>query len=206
VAALLVGSLLAALVWHTVRLDAFDAWVMQWQDRVHARGDEASERVAAVVPIALALVAMVAGAVLAWLAGRRDAAVLAVAAAPLTLLVGSLLKDLVHRQWNGDPNLLFPSGHVAVTTAAAMTAVLVARVLPVSRDVRVATACVGGVCVLVVAVARLVETVHSMSDVVGGAATGLVVTLGAALAITVWWSRHDRLGRPAVVPSRSGTA
>ena len=32
VAALLVGSLLAALVWHATRLDPVDAWVMRWQD------------------------------------------------------------------------------------------------------------------------------------------------------------------------------
>jgi membrane-associated phospholipid phosphatase len=204
VAALLVGSLLAALVWHAVRLDAFDAWVMQWQDRAYAHGDEAAELVAGVVPVGFALLTMVAGAVLACLAGRRDAVVLAVVAAPATILAESVLKDLVHRQWNSDPSLLFPSGHVAVTTAAAMTAVLVARVLPVSRDVRVATACVGAACVLVVGVARLVETVHSLTDVVGGAATGLVVTLGAALAITAW-ARPDRQRPSLVAPSRSET-
>ena len=32
--------------------------------------------------------------------------------------------------------------------------------------------------------ARLVETVHSLTDVLGGTATGLVVTLGGALALT----------------------
>jgi undecaprenyl-diphosphatase len=205
VASLLVGSLLAALVWHAVRLDAVDAWVLQWQNRAYVHGDEVAEHVAGVVTVGVALVAMVAGAVLACLAGRRDALVLAIAAAPATLLTESLLKDLVHRQWNGDPSLLFPSGHVAVTTAAAMTAVLVARVLCVSRDVRLATACMGVACVIAVAVARLVQTVHSLTDVVGGAATGLVVTLGLAIAITAW-SRHDALRRPAVAPSRSRTA
>ena len=98
-----------------------------------------------------------------------------------------LLKQLVHRQWNGDPALLFPSGHVAVATAAAMTAVLVLRVVPVAPPARVAAACLGGGFVLVIAVARLVETVHPLTDVVGGATTGLVVTLGAASAITTLW-------------------
>ena len=99
-AALVVGSLLAAVVWHFVWLDAVDAWVLQWQNRAYAHG---------------------------------------------------------------------------------------------------ATG------VFVVAVARLVETVHSLTDVVGGAGTGLVVTLGAALAITAW-ARHDRRRPTLVAPSRSGTA
>jgi membrane-associated phospholipid phosphatase len=42
--------------------------------------------------------------------------------------------------------------------------------------------------VLVIAAARLVETVHFLTDVLGGVATGIVVTVGAALAITIW--RH----------------
>ena len=52
-----------------------------------------------------------------------------------------LLKRLVHRQWNGDPApIAFPSGHVAVATAAAMTAVLVLRVMPVAPSARRAAA------------------------------------------------------------------
>ena len=39
--------------------------------------------------------------------------------------------------------------------------------------------------VAAIAVARLVETVHSLTDLLGGVALGLVVTLGTALAITV---------------------
>jgi hypothetical protein len=31
-----------------------------------------------------------------------------------------------------------------------------------------------------------VETVHSLTDLLGGVATGLAVTLGAALLITAW--------------------
>jgi membrane-associated phospholipid phosphatase len=38
--------------------------------------------------------------------------------------------------------------------------------------------------VLAVAAARLVETVHPLTDVLGGGATGLVVTLAGALVIT----------------------
>ena len=48
---------------------------------------------------------------------------------------------------------------------------------------------------LVVAVARLVETVHTLTDVLGGGATGLLVTLGAASAITALWRlAHVRAG------------
>ena len=135
------------------------------------------------------LMTMVAGAALAWLAGRYDAVMLALAAVPATLAAELLLKWLVRRQWDGDPDLLFPSGHVAVATAAAMTAVLVLRVVTVAPPARVAAACLGGGFVLAIAAARLVERVHSLTDVVGGGTTGLVVTLGAASAITAWSRR-----------------
>jgi membrane-associated phospholipid phosphatase len=196
IAALLVGSLLAALVWHATQLDPVDAWVLRWQDvaYTHAGG------IAAIISGALtpvALVTMVAGAALAWLARRRDAVVLALAAAPATFLVEVLLKRLVHRQWPGGPALVFPSGHLAVATAAALTAVLVLRVAPVAPRTRLVVAWLAGGFVLLIAVARLVETVHSLTDLVGGGATGAVVTLGAALAITTWSrrpgpSREDR--------------
>jgi membrane-associated phospholipid phosphatase len=62
-----------------------------------------------------------------------------------------------------------------------MTTVLVLRVVPVPPPpARVAAAALGGGFVLVIAVARLVQTVHSLTDVVVGGTTGLVVTLGAA--------------------------
>ena len=134
----------------------------------------------------------VASAAVAWLAGRRDGVVLALTAAPAALVAEVLLKGLVHRTWNGDPDVLFPSGHVAVATAAAMTAVLVLRVVPVAPRARVAAAALALSFVLLVAMARLVETVHSLTDVVGGGTTGLVVSLGAAMAITAW-CRRDHL-------------
>ena len=130
VVALLVGTLLAGLVWHATRLNPVDAWVMRWQELAHSHASGVAEIVSGTLPPVM-LMTMVAGAALAWLAGRRDAVVLALAAAPATLAAELLLKQLVHRQWNGDPALLFPSGHVAVATAAAMTAVLVLRVVPV---------------------------------------------------------------------------
>jgi membrane-associated phospholipid phosphatase len=181
--ALLAVSLLAALVWHATRLDPVDAWVMRWQElaSAHARG------LAAVVSATLgpvALLTMVAGAALGWLVRRLDLIVLALAAVPLTLVVEILLKRLVHRQWEGDPALLFPSGHAAMATAVALTAVLAFRVAPVGHRARLAVACLTVGYVLAIAVARLVETVHPLTDVLGGIATGLVVPLGAALALT----------------------
>lgn len=192
VIALLVGTALAGLVWHATRLNQVDAWVMRWQEqaRPHARGLAAV--VAATLPAGIVLVTIVAGATVAWRAGRRDAVVLAISAVPATLLAEVVLKQLVHRQWNGDPDLIFPSGHVAVTAAAAMTAVLLVRVVPAAAPIRVVAAYAGGVAVLLVAAARLVETVHSVTDVVGGAITGLVVTLGSASAITAWFGRPHR--------------
>jgi membrane-associated phospholipid phosphatase len=195
VVALLVGVLLAGLVWHATRLNSVDAWLMRWQERAYSHASGVAQKVSGALPAGVALVIMVAGATVAWLVGRRDAVLLALTAAPATLALELLLKRVVHRQWNGDPALLFPSGHVAVATAAAMTAVLVVRVVPVAAPARVAAACLGGGFVLVVAVARLVETVHPLTDVVGGGAIGLVVTLGAASAISAWWRRaHVRAG------------
>jgi membrane-associated phospholipid phosphatase len=81
---------------------------------------------------------------------------------------------------------VFPSGHLAVATAAALTVVLVLRVVPVAPRVRLVGDWLAVGFVLAIAVARLVETVHSLTDLLGGGATGLVVTLGAASAITAW--------------------
>ena len=131
VVAFLVGALLAGLVWHATRLNPVDAWVMGWQERAHSHANGVAEIISGTLPAGVILIVMVASAALAWLAGRRDAVVLALTAAPAALAAEVLLKGLVHRTWNGDPALLFPSGHVAVATAAAMTAVLVLRVVPV---------------------------------------------------------------------------
>jgi undecaprenyl-diphosphatase len=204
VVALLVGILLAAWVWHGTRLDPVDAWVMRGQERARLHANGAAVVVSSTLP-AVVLGTMVAAAVVAWLAGRRDAVLLALAAAPATLAVEMLLKELVHRQWNGDPDLLFPSGHSAVATAAAMTAVLVLRVVPVTTSTLEAAACVGGGFVLAIAMARLVETVHALTDVVGGIVTGLVVTLGAALVITTW-SRRSHLRASSGVSPRSASS
>jgi membrane-associated phospholipid phosphatase len=111
--------------------------------------------------------------------------VLALVAAPGTLVCELLLKQVVHRNGpDAGAQLLYPSGHVAVGTAAAVTTVLVVRATRAPPRTRVRVARLAGWLVVVIAAARLVQTVHYVTDVVGGAALGLAVTCWAALAIT----------------------
>jgi membrane-associated phospholipid phosphatase len=140
------------------------------------------------------LLTMVAGVIIGWRVKRRDLIMLALVALPATYAAELLLKRLVHRQWDGGSDLVFPSGHAAMATAVALTAVLAVRVTPVGTRARLAVACLTIGYSLVMAIARLVETVHPLTDVLGGVATGLVVTLGAALALTAMfgWERPDR--------------
>ena len=183
VTALLTGSLLAALVWHATRLDPVDAWVFRWQQLAYARAGGMATIVSATLK-PVVLFTMVAGAVLGWLVNRRDLMVLALTVLPATLTLEVLLKRVVHRQWEGDPALLFPSGHAAMATAVALIALLAIRVVSVAPRVRAVVACLTVGYVLAIAVARLVETVHPLTDVLGGIAIGVVVTLGGAMAIT----------------------
>jgi membrane-associated phospholipid phosphatase len=181
--ALLTGSLLAALVWHATRLDPVDAWVMRWQEVAYSRVGALATLVAATLkPVVVATI--VAGTLLGWLVRRRDLTVLALAALPATLAAEILLKRVVHRQWEGDPALLFPSGHAAMATAVALIAMLAVRVAPVAPRLRRTVVWMAAGYVAAIAVARLVETVHPLTDVLGGAALGLVVTLATTLAIT----------------------
>jgi len=187
--ALLIGILLAAFVWHATRLDTIDAWVLRWQELALTRGGG----LAAIVSATLApvvILTMLAGASLGWRVQRWDLTLLALAALPATFAVEVLLKRLVHRQWEDDPALIFPSGHAAMATAVALTAVLAVRIAPVAPRIRLVVACVTVGYALAIAVARLVETVHPLTDVLGGVATGLVVTLGAALAFTAMFGRE----------------
>jgi membrane-associated phospholipid phosphatase len=188
VTAVVLGGLLAALVWRATTLDRVDAWVLRGQDLAYDHAKTAAVIVSdTLVPVVL--VAMLTAAVAAWRAKRRDAAVLALTAAPAALAAELVLKRLVDRQWEGGSPPLFPSGHMAVANAAAVTIVLVVRLMPVAPRTRLAVGLVAGGYALLMGVARLVETVHSLTDVLGGVATGLAVTLGVALVITAW-TRH----------------
>ena len=193
--ALVIGSILAALVWHATRLDSVDAWVLRWQDLAFTQADGLATIVSATLKPAV-LLTMGAAAVFGWWVKRRDLIALALAALPATYAVEVMLKRLVHRQWEGDPALLFPSGHAALATGVALVAVMAVRVAPVARCARLAVACLSVGYALAISVARLVETVHPLTDVLGGIATGLVVTLGVALALTAMfgYGRPDRAG------------
>jgi membrane-associated phospholipid phosphatase len=79
-----------------------------------------------------------------------------------------------------------------------LTLVLVLRVTPVPPRTRVVVALLAGGYVLVVAAARLVETVHFLGDVLGGVATGSVVTL----AITAWSQERRVRGSPSGPPRK----
>jgi membrane-associated phospholipid phosphatase len=115
---------------------------------------------------------MVAGAVLGWQVNRRDLMVLALAALPAPT-------DPPWRSCStgrappvgSDPALLFPSGHAAMATPVALIALLALRVAAVVPRARLVVACLTVGYMLVIAVARLVETAHPLTDVLGGIAT-----------------------------------
>ena len=197
VAASLLVALVAALVWHTRWPNPADAEMMRLQEAARVRGDGIATAIAYAVGPLVVLVVL-AGVALAWRVRRWDAVVLALVAAPGTLVIELLLKQVVHRQRPDGAALLYPSGHVAVATAAAVTAVLVARATLAPPRTIMRIAWLAGWLVVVIAAARLVQTVHYMTDVVGGAALGLAVTGWVALAITAGC-------RPALlIAARSG--
>jgi membrane-associated phospholipid phosphatase len=191
VGAVLLVGLIALLVWHATKLNRVDAWAYRWQAVAHQHGGLVAEVVSG-TEAPVVLLTMLACALVAWRAGRRDAVVLAVAVIPAALAAEVLLKQLVHRRWHGGPALIFPSGHPAVAAAAAVAATVVLRVVPVTPRIRLVAALLGGGYVLVVGAARLVETVHALTDVLGGIAAGMAIALGLALAIT-GLTRHRQL-------------
>jgi membrane-associated phospholipid phosphatase len=183
VASVLLVGLLGTVVWHATKLNRVDAWGYRWQEVAHRHGNRAAEVVSGTEAPAVVL-AMLACAFVAWRAARRDAILLALAVVPAAFAADVLLKQFVRRQWHGGSAFIFPAGHPAVATAAAVAATLIFRVAPVTPRTRLPVALLGGGYVVLVGAARLVETVHSLTDVLGGLATGVAMTLGLALAIT----------------------
>ena len=183
VLAVLVTAVLARLVWHSRRLPGLDAWV---EDQLGADSDRQMRLANALAGglRSVTVLGVVAVAALAWIALRqRNAVVLALLAPTATLAAERLLKPLVGRRIPGSTVFHYPSGHVAVAAALALCLVLVVRSVrarPATRTVAVLSA---GLLVLLMALARLVETAHVLSDVVGGAATGVAVTLAVALLL-----------------------
>jgi|SRR5215217_2943245 len=184
--ALAVTGALGAVVWHSHELGGIDAWAMQ-EIPAHSHGYRGFLVASAISdilgPFLVGLVMAVA--VLAWWRLRRtDAVVLSMLVGPATLAAEVALKHLVARQLPGGGPRMYPSGHLAIATAVAVTVVLVVRAGMVSARAHRAVGLLAVLLVLVAAWARLTETAHSLSDVVGGITTGLAVALGLALALS----------------------
>jgi membrane-associated phospholipid phosphatase len=190
--ALLVTGLIGALVWRSTRLGWLDAWALRaFRAHTYFEFQLASATSASVRLWALAAAPVIAA--FAWLAlRRRDAVILSLGAPAVTLAVEKLLKQLVARQSPGSSVFLYPSGHLAVATALALTVVLVVRLATARPGVMVAVVAAATLIVLVLARARLAEMAHSLSDVVGGITTGVAVTLAAALLLDARFPRSAR--------------
>jgi undecaprenyl-diphosphatase len=134
------------------------------------------------VPAGLVSLAMVA---VCLLTGRRNGAVLAAAAVPVTAALNdAVLKPLVQRTIGGHP--AYPSGHVAsilaVTTMLAILLVWPPRPL-VPRPVRLLILIAAGLVACGVAVAVVALRWHYFSDTLGGAATGAGTVCALALLL-----------------------
>jgi undecaprenyl-diphosphatase len=183
VLAVLVTAALTRLAWHSRRLPGLDAWVE------HQLGADSDREMRLANELAgglrsVTVLGIVAVAVLAWvLLRQRNAVILVLLSPTVTLAAERLLKPLVGRRAPESTVVHFPSGHVAVATALALCLVLIVRSVrarPATRMVAVLSAVL---LVLLMALVRLVETAHLLSDVVAGAATGVAVTLAVALLL-----------------------
>jgi membrane-associated phospholipid phosphatase len=176
----LVTALIAGLVWHSRQLPVLDAWV---EDRLGARTDQ-QFRLAGEVASGLrglTVLGVVAAAAGAWYVLRRwNGVALALLAPAGTLAAELLLKPLVARRAPESTTFHYPSGHVAVATALAVSLLLLVRLVRPRPAVRLATVAAASLLVVAMALAILVATAHLFSDVVGGVATGVAVTLAAA--------------------------
>jgi membrane-associated phospholipid phosphatase len=174
----------SGLVWHSTRLPELDAWVLHLLGAHHG---ERQFRLATGVATglrALTLGGIVATALVSWMALRRwNAVALAVLAPTATLAADKLLKPLVARRAPASTVFHYPSGHVAVATALALSLVLILRPTMTRPRVKALVGLCAALLVLLMAWARLTETAHLLTDVVGGVSTGVAVTLGAALLL-----------------------
>jgi membrane-associated phospholipid phosphatase len=187
--AILVTAMLGGLVWHSTRLPGLDAWVLHL---LGARSGELQFRLATELATglrALTVGGILATALVAWMALRRwNAVALAVMAPMVTLAADKLLKPLVARRAPGSMTFHYPSGHVAVATALAFSLVLILRPSMVRPRIKLLVGLSVALLVPLMALARLVETAHVLTDVAGGVSTGVAVTLGAVMLL-------DRGGR-----------
>jgi membrane-associated phospholipid phosphatase len=182
--AILVTVVVTGFVWHSTRLPGLDAWVLHL---LGAHDGERQFRLATEVATglrALTLGGIMATALVAWTALRRwNAVALAILAPTATLAVDKLLKPLVARRAPGSAIFHYPSGHVAVATALALSLVLILRPTMTRPRVKALVGLCAALLVTLMAWARLVETAHLLTDVVGGVSMGVAVTLGAALLL-----------------------
>jgi membrane-associated phospholipid phosphatase len=182
--AILVTVVVTGLVWHSTRLPGLDAWALHL---LGAHTGERQFRLATGVATALRALTfsgIVATALVSSIALRRwNAAALAVLAPAVTLAADKLLKPLVARRASGSTAFHYPSGHVAVATAFALSLMLILRPTLTRPRVKALVGLCAALLVSLMAWARLTETAHLLTDVVGGMSTGVAATLGIALLL-----------------------
>jgi membrane-associated phospholipid phosphatase len=138
--------------------------------------------------------ALCAAIVLACLlSGRLNGAILAAVALPVAVVLDDgLLKHLFHRTYLGQ--LTYPSGHTtAIFTLAATAAVLCLGPLRPARAraLRVVIPVIGCLLGLAVAAGVIGLQWHYFTDTVGGAAVGIGVACGLALALDLPATRRQ---------------
>ncbi len=180
-----------------------DAW---WQETMEGARPDGAVTVARVLsyvgggwvavwlcPILLAVAALI-------VRGWRTAIVVVVMLLLSTTTV-QVVKNLVARE-RPDGMLVdsdfgsFPSGHAA---NAATIAVVLWLILP-----RVLGLILGAIWAVVMALSRTVLSVHWLSDVIGGALTGVAIGLLVAAAFGSWSRARPRAREPIPAPGETG--
>ncbi|GGD38499.1 hypothetical protein GCM10010915_19150 [Microbacterium faecale] len=180
-----------------------DAW---WQETMEGARPDGAVTVARVLsyvgggwvavwlcPILLAVAALI-------VRGWRTAIVVVVMLLLSTTTV-QVVKNLVARE-RPDGMLVdsdfgsFPSGHAA---NAATIAVVLWLILP-----RVLGLILGAIWAAVMALSRTVLSVHWLSDVIGGALTGVAIGLLVAAAFGSWSRARPRAREPIPAPGETG--
>jgi membrane-associated phospholipid phosphatase len=122
-------------------------------------------------------------AALAWSAGRRRLAALAVLGPGLTGIATTVLKPIFDRTLSGSP--AYPSGHTAALTAltivAALLLVSLLRASAVGGVLLIGSATVAAGAAMAIALIAL--GVHYPTDTIGGFGTAVAVVLGAAVVL-----------------------
>jgi membrane-associated phospholipid phosphatase len=192
--AVLVTGTIARMVWHSDQLGPADAWGVRELEATSSTVLAAARAVSVgLVSLAVAgslLLAAFALAVLRW----RQAALLALAAPALAVAAEKVLKLLVERRVPEADVSHYPSGHLAVGAAVALSLVLVMRRTRAEPAARATVTVAASLYVAAMGLARVIESAHLLSDVVGGVATGVAVTLVAALLLDGRPAKADRLG------------